>query len=158
MSDILSRQRVSVETDCDRVIFTVRRTQFPIPYATAFKIAAHLKMVCKQSMRISYEPLNDWDKRMGLDREIPVNEISPERRSTAPLERYEWRIDTEGEMIYIWFGNTSVGFHFESALKISHWLRLAARQSKNWAGDTGKAIHTVGTLSNAEENYKRGYQ
>ena len=158
MSDILSQQNVSVETDCDRVILTVNRTQFPIPYALAFRIAAHLKMVCKQAMRISYEPLDDWGRRLGLDRELPVNEISPERRSTAPLEKYEWRIESEGEMTYIWFGNTSIGFHFESALKISHWLRLAAAQAKNWAGDTGKAMHTVGTLTDAEDNYKRGYQ
>lgn len=158
MSDIISRQNVSVETDCDRVILTVSRTQFPIPYATAFRIAAHLKQVCKQAMRISYEPLNNWEQRLGLDREITVNEIHPERRSTAPLERYEWRIETEGEMTYVWFGNTSVGFHFESALKISHWLRLAAAQAKRWAGDTGKSIHTVGTLSDAEQNYKHGYE
>jgi hypothetical protein len=109
-------------------------------------------------MRVSYEPLKNWQKLSELERDVTINRLNPEKRSTAPLKNFEWRVETEGEMTYLVLGNNSIGFHFEAGLQLSQWLRSAAAQAKNWAGDGGKAIHCVGTLSDAEQNYKYGYE
>lgn len=157
MTSILKNEKVSVETDCDRVIFAAGRTLFPIPYATAFKMAASLKMACKQAMRITKEPLSEADALMKSDREIKVNEVSPIKRN-LPIQNFEWGVSYCGEMVYMEIGNNEVGFHFSDGLKISQWLRFGGKQAKNWAGDTSRSMHATGILTDAEDNYKRGYQ
>ena len=78
--------------------------------------------------------------------------------SGQPLKKFNWRVDINGELIYLWFGNVRVGFHFESGFKISQWLRLGAAQAKRFAGDTSKSIHASGRLTDGETNYKLGLE
>ena len=70
--------------------------------------------------------------------------------------KFDWRVDVSGEMIKLYMGNNVVTFHFEAGFKISQWLRLASKQAKHWAGDTGKSIHATGRLTDAEKMYKTG--
>lgn len=158
MSDLLTKQKVCVETDCDRVVLVVGRTAFPMPYASASKIAAGLKMACKQAMRVSGESLDNWEARQKLDREIQVNELNSTRRTTTMPAQFQWRVESTGEMVAIWFNEVKLEFHFSAGLQISQWVRLAAKQAKNWAGDSGTKMHMTGILTDAEDNYKRGLQ
>ncbi len=157
MSKLLSNRNVSVETDNDRVIFTVDRTAFPMPYAVAFRLAAGVKLACKQAMRITKESLANAEAYTKSDFEVAVNEVSLVRRN-LPVPRFEWSCEYQGEMVYVWFGDVEIGFHFSDGLKIAQWIRLGGTQAKRWAGDTSKAIHAAGILTNAEDNYKYGYQ
>lgn len=157
MSALLTNQSVLVETDLDRVIFTFGRVLFPLPYATVFNIASSLKMACKQAMRVTGERLENTDQHMQSDFEIAVQEVNPVRRN-LPVEKIEWGITYNQEIVYLQLGNNILQFHFSDGLKISQWLRSGAAQAKRWAGETGKSMHTNGMLTDAEENYKRGYQ
>ena len=155
MDDLLTRQNVSVETDFDRVVLTIARLSFKMPYADGFKIAAGIASGCRECMRISGEPRVNWRDWLKLDGEFVVNEVSEVRRST-PAEKFDWRVDVNGEMVKLYMGNNRVTFHFESGFKISQWLRLGSKQAIRWAGDTCKSRHCSGRLTDAEQNYNTG--
>jgi len=156
MDALLVRNHISVNTDLDRVILNFNRLSFPMPYAQAFKIAAGLRLGSKRAMRISGESIKDWRNRSRLDVYTPLEEIAPEKRTTN-LQRYDWRVDVDGEMVYLIMGHHKIGFHFEAALKTAEWLRWAGKRCKRWAGDSGRSMVSLGNLTDAEENYKRGY-
>lgn len=157
MDDLLTRQNIAVETDLDRVVLTIERLSFPMPYAASFRIAAGIKQACKEAMRVSKEPLADWQKWLKLDGEITVNEIHTTRRMTI-TKKFDWKVIFEGEMVHLHLGDNKVGFHFETGFKISQWLRLAGKQAKHWAGDSGSHMHLTGHLTDAEHNYKLGLE
>ena len=157
MGDFLTRQNVKVETDLDRTVLTVSRTSFPMPYATAFKVASGIKMACTHAMRVCKEDLASRENYMNYDREIQVNEVSAVRRNTM-VPTVEWTVQLQGENVLVWFGNVKISLHFSDALKVSAWIRSGAAQAKKWAGDTGKKMHCNGYLTDAENDYKMGYQ
>jgi hypothetical protein len=158
MDDLLTRQNVSVETDADRVILTVQKMTFMIPYAQGFKIAAGIASGGRECLRLSNEPRADWRKWLELDdSSIRVNEVPP-GKSAGSVRKFDWRVDVRGEMIHLWLGDVRVGFHFESGFKLSQWLRLGSAQAKRWAGDTSKSLTASGRLTNREENYKLGLE
>lgn len=156
MDELLIKQNIAVETDCDRVVLRVARVSFPMPYADGFKIAAYLRLACKGSMRISGESIKDWRKRSELSYHPDVGEVSPERRTTL-TERINWLIGVEGELVTMHFGNNIIKLHFSDALRVAAWIKLGAKKAKRWAGDTSKSMTSLARLSDAEENYKRGY-
>ena len=155
MDDLLTKQNISVETDFDRVVLTFNRSSFLIPYAEGFKISSGIASGCRESMRLCREPRKNWRDWMVLDGEIDIPEVSPKRRHTI-TKKFDWRVVVNGELIHLWMGNNGVGFHFESGFKISAWLRLASKQAKHWAGDTGKSMYVTGWLTDAEQIYKTG--
>jgi hypothetical protein len=156
VDEVLLKQQLSVVTDLDRVVFNFNRLGFPMPYAQSFKIAAGLRLASKHAMKISGESIKDWRNRSRLDVYQSIDEINPERRSTM-TRQFKWRVDVDGEMVYLILADHQIGMHFETALKIAEWLRLAGRKAKRWAGDTGRIMTATGNLTDAENNYKRGY-
>ena len=63
------------------------------------------------------------------------------------------------EMDTVWFeiGGTRLSMDYPTALKFGFMLRTHAKQAKKFAGDHAKVWHTEAVLSDAEENYKRGW-
>jgi hypothetical protein len=157
MDDLLTKQNVSVETDMDRVILSIQRMEFVLPYAQTFKISAGITSAGRECMRLSKEPRANWRDLMQLDEDITVPKVSSFTRRTT-IKQFAWRVDVHGEMIHLWLGNVRVGFPFDTGFKIAQWLRIAAAQSKAWAGDTSKSIHASGRLTDGEINYKLGLE
>ena len=155
MDELLERQQVAVGTDLDRVVLVVKKTQYPMPYAQAFKIAAGLRLASKQAMKVSGEGIKHWRTRSLLDVYTGVPDLNSQRRSTN-MQRYSWSVRFDGEMIYLNLGGHEIGFHFEAALKIAEWLRFAGKKAKRWAGDGGRSMTSMGVLADAEYNYKHG--
>lgn len=60
------------------------------------------------------------------------------------LERLEVR--EEGENVVLVIGDSEVRFHYETALKLSQWLRVRAKQAKKRAGDVSRHWSTLGVL------------
>jgi hypothetical protein len=156
MDALLLKQNIEVLTDLDRVVFVFNRLHFPMPYAQAFKISAGLRLASKKAMKVSGETIKDWRNRSRLDVYTEINDLSPERRSTY-TRQFSWRIDVDSEMIYLILGEHRIGFHFETGLKLSEWLRMGGKKAKRWAGDDGRAIIAAGNLADAEFNYKHGF-
>ena len=156
MDELLQRQNIAVNTDLDRVVLSVNRLSFPMPYADGFKIAGHMRLACKRCMRECGESIKDWRKRSEITHVPEVAEISPVRRTTL-TRRFNWSVGGRGEMVVLMFGNITLEIHFSDALRLATWLRVGARQAKLWAGDQSKTVMSLARLSDAEENYKRGF-
>ena len=157
MDDLLTSQNISVETDLDRVVLTFNRLSFLIPYAEGFKISHGISSGCRECMRLCREPRKNWRDWLQLGDDIVIPEVNHRRRHTL-TRKFNWRVAADGELIHLWMGNNRVGFHFESGFKISAWLRLASKQAKHWAGDTGKSWCLTGCLTDAETAYKLGQE
>lgn len=157
MNLYLIRQGVWVNTDLDRVVLTVGKTDFPMPYVQAFKIAAAVRLGCRRLMQYCGERHTNWYERARLDYYAPVPELSDKVRSTR-TQKYDWRIDIvpHSEVLQLYLDNMPVEFHFEAGLKLSEWLRDAGRRAKRWAGDETTHKHGMATLTDAEHNYKYG--
>lgn len=157
MNEFLIKQGIWVNTDQDRVVLCVGRTEFPMPYAQAFKISAAVRVGCRRLMQMSGEPHHDWYERSKLDYYAKVPELSEEVRRTR-TKKYDWRVDHSqvGEVLELWLDDCLLEFHFEAGLKLSEWLRDAAKRCKRWAGDSSSMKIACGILSDAEWNYKHG--
>lgn len=158
MDDLLTKQRIHVESDKDMVLLNIGNLVVHIPYLESFKIAQGIRLASKDAMRYIHEDSTKWPEFAKLnnlpDHTIPY-EISIEKRVTIQKD-FNYKIGWEGEDIKMLFGNNMVKLHFTLALKISEWLRHAGKESKAWAGQKGVNINLLGILSNAEENYKLG--
>ncbi len=155
MDSLLSRHKIKVGQDMDRVTLQIGRLPVSIPYSQAFKIAQGLQLGAKYVMRLAGQSWKDWQKRTEID-EIPSQVITNDsQRSTLP-SRFEWTVAFEGELVRLTMGNVSFAFHFTVALKLVTALRLNGRNAKRWAGDTSRQISAMGMLSDAEQNYKHG--
>lgn len=156
MGELLTKQRIAVNTDLDRVVLSVARTAYPMPYAAANKIAAGMRLASKRAMRISGEPVRNWRAISRVEYYPEIKEIAPLRRMTL-TRQFDWSVQVDGERVILILGNCQAGFHFHDALKVSQWLKHAARQAKAWAGDSSKSVVSIGYLTDAEDNYKHGY-
>ena len=73
--------------------------------------------------------------------------------SPAPLlERMNIEVRSEGDMVAIQIGNSTLRMPYETAFQLSQWLRVRAKESKRWAGDTGRHWSVVGVLTNASSD------
>lgn len=151
MSEFATKQDISIETDYDRVVFTIARTSIPMPYNAAFKVASGMKKCGTIIMHQIKESPENRAGYMAIEREIKVNEVSPLRRSTNPPP-VKCQMAIQDERVMVTFNNLKVGFHFTDALKISAWLHAGATQAQNWAGDKGRKIHANGSFINAVGN------
>lgn len=53
---------------------------------------------------------------------------------------------TEGEIVAIQIGNSTLRLHYEAALKVSQWIRVRAKQAKRHAGDVSRHWSAVAVL------------
>lgn len=63
------------------------------------------------------------------------------------------RIDvrTEGELVVFQVGNAELRMHYETALQVSTWMRIRAKEAKRLAGDTSRHWTVVGNLTAVEQ-------
>ncbi len=55
-------------------------------------------------------------------------------------------VSSEGENVLFTVGNSMLTMHYTDALKISQWLRLRAKESKNRAGDQSRHWSAIASL------------
>lgn len=55
-------------------------------------------------------------------------------------------VNTEGELVTITVGNSTLKLHYESALKLSQWIRVRAKEAKRRAGDQSRHWSVVAVL------------
>ena len=63
------------------------------------------------------------------------------------------------ELDTVWFeiGGHRLTMDYPTAIKLSSMLRTHAKQAKKFAGDASKHWTSETVLTDAEENYKRGW-
>lgn len=55
-------------------------------------------------------------------------------------------VASEGENVVLTIGNSQIRFHYETALKLSQWLRIRAKEAKRKAGDNSRHWSAIGNI------------
>ena len=55
-------------------------------------------------------------------------------------------VGTEGELVTITVGNSTLKMGYEDALKLSQWIRTRAKQAKRFAGDQSRHWSALAVL------------
>ena len=66
------------------------------------------------------------------------------------LSRQRMSVAIEGELVKLSIGNVDIRMPYETALQLSQFLRVRAKQAKQMAGDRSRHWSAVGYLENLE--------
>ena len=64
----------------------------------------------------------------------------------------------ELDLVHIEIGGTRLSLHYSQALQLSGLLRVHGKHAKRLAGDQSTHFGVFATLTDAEEDYKRGFK
>lgn len=67
----------------------------------------------------------------------------------ALLQRERIAVLAEGDRVILKIGNSEMQMPYETALTLSQWLRVRAKEAKRTAGDTSRHWSAVGVISDA---------
>ena len=70
-------------------------------------------------------------------------------RNPGLLRRERIAVAAEGDLVVLNLGNVEIKMPYETALQLSQWLRVRAKQAKRTAGDTSRHWSAVGVLTDA---------
>ena len=59
-------------------------------------------------------------------------------------------VASEGDVVHIDLGNVRVSLQYETALLLSQWVRVRAKEAKRRAGDVSRHWSVLGTLHDAQ--------
>lgn len=65
------------------------------------------------------------------------------------LKRERIAVASEGDLIVVTLGNVEVKLPYETALLLSQWIRIRAKEAKRRAGDVSRHWSVIGTLHDA---------
>lgn len=166
MSEVLTLERVAAEADQDMVRLTFGTERPFIPYQSAFELVAELCVAAKMAMREEGNDVKLWRgmSLIGRERPDPVAERRFRRSHLVPNVA-EWKVQyfPGSPLVVLTFvpwpsGRTLVvKIHYADALKFYTSFRFAAREAKAWAGDSSRIWSAAAHISDAEDNYKRGF-
>lgn len=66
------------------------------------------------------------------------------------LKQQRISVDYVGDLVVMNLGNVEVKLPYETALQLSQWLRVKAKDAKKAAGDVSRHWSAVGTLTGLE--------
>ena len=67
------------------------------------------------------------------------------------LRRERIEVKQEDDLVVLIIGNASLRMPYDTAFKVSAWLRIRGRQAKRFSGDTSRNMLALGALTNLEE-------
>ena len=70
------------------------------------------------------------------------------------LKRERIEVRSEGELVVLSLGNVELKLPYETALLLSQWIRVRAKEAKRRAGDVSRHWSVIGTLTDV--NVTRG--
>lgn len=66
------------------------------------------------------------------------------------LKRERIAVRSVGDLVEIHLGNIEVKIHYETALLLSQWIRMGAKESKRRVGDMSRHWSIIGKIHDAE--------
>ena len=66
------------------------------------------------------------------------------------MKRERLAVESEGDLVHIHLGNVKVSLQYETALLLSQWIRVRAKEAKRRAGDVSRHWSVLGTLHDAQ--------
>lgn len=164
--ELFRLNRVAVDAYCDIVYVTLGDRTLKLFYQTTLEIAAGMRLAAKMSMRHEGAPVTQWRETLqsisasGCPLSRPELYRRPHkifRRSSLLTNVSVWRVTWSGALVSLYADDVVFKLHWTDALVLHRVLREWAKDAKSWAGDTSSTTRSVAYLSDAEENYKYGY-
>jgi hypothetical protein len=66
---------------------------------------------------------------------------------TSLAKPTQFGVRAEGELVVLRIGSTDLRMDHETAMTLSTWMRIRAKEAKRVAGDNSRKWHVVGKLS-----------
>jgi len=66
--------------------------------------------------------------------------------ATDLLLKQRLAVQAQGDRVVLSIGNTDVGFDYETALQLSQWMRVRAKEAKKNAGDMSRHWSAIGMI------------
>ena len=66
------------------------------------------------------------------------------------LKQERIAVSSEGDLVVMSLGNVEVKLPYETALLLSQWLRVRAKEAKHRAGDVSRHWSAIGTMHDAQ--------
>ena len=162
MSDILTKQNVSVEVEDEVVILNIGIARAKFHYRTALRIGQHLRLNAKTSQRL-IKDAEHWSKHgIGSQENLTVKLIHtsllsalkyiirPKALTPTTQRKKVWVENIGTELVRLHLGaNTHVDMHYTTAIQISDMLRLKGKEAKKNTGDGFKELSAIGSLHDA---------
>ena len=164
MGELRIKQHVSVTAVDEIVVFMIANAQAKFTYRAALRHSQHMRINAKSCMRHVEGDSRDWRKAQleegqigslaklqnrSLMDAIRTIRVAPLLLVPATPSKRVW-FENFDETVRMHLGSTAhVDFHYEDALKISGWLRVAGKQAKFNSGDRFKELSAVGSLHDA---------
>jgi hypothetical protein len=64
----------------------------------------------------------------------------------STVEQAQIAVHSEADLVCLTIGNSTIKMGYETAFKLSQWLRVRAKEAKKFAGDTGRHWSLLATL------------
>ena len=158
MKDVFKKDVVTVASGKDLVRITFTSDTIILYYPTVFKICSSMGGAARFAMRHEGVHPDLWNKLAAYDRtDITVPMHFEYRRSGLLANVEKWSVAFEHQLVVLQFDDLIKKFHYEDAAYIQVWMRRAAKEAKNWSGDTSRIWSTYARLTDAEENDKIVY-
>lgn len=72
--------------------------------------------------------------------------INPGKVGSPLLSRQRIAVDSEGELVTLTIGNSTLKMPYETAIQLSQWLRVRGKEAKRRAGDQSRHWSVVGLI------------
>ncbi len=152
---ILKPAQINVQQALDIVQLCLGTDKIRLYYQTTFKICSNIAGAAKFAMRHEGVRPAQWNELAKYDRAHCNVRLHKEyRRSNHRTNIENWAVSFEGSLVVLTFDDQFYKMHYSDAAIVQVWLRKAAKQAKNWAGDNGRIWTTYARLTDAEENDK----
>jgi hypothetical protein len=66
------------------------------------------------------------------------------------LKQQRMAVSSEGDLVVMTLGNVDVKMPYETALLLSQWLRVRAKEAKRTAGDVSRHWSVIGSMHDAQ--------
>ncbi len=95
--------------------------------------------------------------RMPQHKQAPRTNPKVQTIGPSLLEALNMVVEHEGDCVRMTVGGSTLTMDYPTAIKLSQMLRCHGKQAKKFAGDGSLNWLSNAVLTDAEENYKRGF-
>jgi len=158
MNNVLTQHTCSAGHVQDMVGLKFGPHHIQMYYQTGFELAASIMQASKLAARFEGVHPSKWTEMTRIVPQVPHEPLSRFfRRGEARPNFTNWSVGFERNLVVFKFDDTTVKLHYSNAFEFYGWVRLASRNAKRWAGDSGRQWTTRANLQDAEANDKFVY-
>ena len=141
----------------DMVVVRMGDMRPMVPYQTAFSIAQAVRVGCKEAARFDRASAKFWREMNTEDPKLDLPRPNRKFRRSKLVSNVDfWEVVVSMPLVRLLFNGEGKEFDYESGIKLSNSIRRAGHRAKAWAGDSSKTRRVLGSLTNAEDDYRLG--